>query len=497
MFWRELALWLLAFFICSECQTLRADAILRRVFGFNASPLKENFDELFQAVVAARNSNIPGEEALRPPHHHICCSALSVKEALSFVNPRAFRLVYAFQTPKLACFVSDEKVSVLSTIPQSVFSDVVPVELFLRLHPSVMQMAQYVIDHGDAGKDPVSLYLTRGLCAQRLALSDTKSAQSVKRLRQRLRSDDHDMALAFARKSGVTDDNISLPYSSGSWLSLIRSMAAFVHISQSRGERVSSVCGYEMLRISEHRRGIRVTGAQRLRRAECILLLAAHLIMVDDDVFAVTAVAETIKSTNDFTGSLLRKSPPAWRRVYDTTQYPKLVFIHIPKCGGTYAARILRELNIKNNHHNVSVRTNSVSFGIVRHPVERFESFLNYRMGLESLREDWPSNLSHVLQDKQVSLSDIALALRDSDMLNFGPFKTLVFWTANIDILITIDQLEGFLEFWGYRYNASNFIPVNISPKTRGRLNSTARAKVADVFRDDIAIYQSVLQQYK
>lgn len=495
MIWLPIALGLSALFIYSGGRTLQADAILRRAFGLDASPLKEHFDELFQAVITTRNSKKPSV-GFRPPYHHICCSTLAVSEALAHVNSHSFRIIYASQMPRLVCLISNEPFSILASIPQNVFSYIVPVERFLTIHPSVMQMAEYIREHGDAGNDPVSLDLTCGIGTQRLGISQVRATRFVEVIHQRLQSNDHGQALQFARESGAMDDNILPSYSPGSWLSFIRSMSAFVHLSQSRGESASSVCDYDVLELTCHPRGIRVRGVERLRRPECLILLAAHLIMVTEDAFAVSVVTTTNAPSNNFRASLLRKSPAVWRRVYDMSPNSKLLFVHIPKCGGTYAAQILKVLNISNNFHSKARQKNSVTFGIVRHPVERFESFLNYRLGEWNVRKDWPRYLRHAHKDKQASLNDIVLAFRTADILRFAPFKTLLFWTQKIDILITINQLEDFLQFWGYRYNSSSFMAKNISPKTRGTLNITARAKVEDVFRRDLVVYRTVLQQY-
>ena len=64
-------------------------------------------------------------------------------------------------------------------------------------------------------------------------------------------------------------------------------------------------------------------------------------------------------------------------------KYPNssLTFIHTPKCGGTYVKEILKTLNIRNNGHRQATKNDGITFTVIRDPVARFESLLNYRLG--------------------------------------------------------------------------------------------------------------------
>ena len=58
----------------------------------------------------------------------------------------------------------------------------------------------------------------------------------------------------------------------------------------------------------------------------------------------------------------------------------ELVFIHTPKCAGSYISNILSYLKIKNlGHHQAVLNKKYIYFTVIRNPVERFESLLNYR----------------------------------------------------------------------------------------------------------------------
>ena len=64
----------------------------------------------------------------------------------------------------------------------------------------------------------------------------------------------------------------------------------------------------------------------------------------------------------------------------------KLIFIHTPKCGGSYVSKILAHLNIINKAHTPAIKGEGINFTIIRNPVERFESLLNYRLNEEKPR---------------------------------------------------------------------------------------------------------------
>ncbi len=66
----------------------------------------------------------------------------------------------------------------------------------------------------------------------------------------------------------------------------------------------------------------------------------------------------------------------------------KLIFIHTPKCAGTYLIPILKLFNIHYNEHHQAIKNDDIFFTVVRNPVERFESLLNYRLNESTPRND-------------------------------------------------------------------------------------------------------------
>jgi hypothetical protein len=60
-------------------------------------------------------------------------------------------------------------------------------------------------------------------------------------------------------------------------------------------------------------------------------------------------------------------------------------------------------------------------------------------------------------------LNEIVSKMTDAQILEFSPYKTLIYWTKNGDIIITIDELPRLLEYFGYKYDENLFKKTNIS----------------------------------
>ena len=150
----------------------------------------------------------------------------------------------------------------------------------------------------------------------------------------------------------------------------------------------------------------------------------------------------------------------------------ELVFIHTPKCAGSYIGNILSYLKIKNLvHHQAVPNKKYIYFTVIRNPVERFESLLNYRLDEKNPRNDWPKHLSYVYYDKNVNLDEIVSKMTDKDILGFSPYKTIDYWTKNVNIIVTLNNLPKMLKYFGYEYDDNSFKSVNVSNKTRGTIS--------------------------
>ena len=170
-----------------------------------------------------------------------------------------------------------------------------------------------------------------------------------------------------------------------------------------------------------------------------------------------------------------------------------IIFIHTPKCGGTYVSSILKHLQIQNKRHFQATPNEGITFTVIRDPVARFESLLNYRLDLKSPNVDWPPNLKYVYNNKGITLNQIVSKMTDKQILGFSPFKTLKYWTKNVDIIITMENLPKMMEYFGYTYDINSFQPKNVSSKTRGKLNERNINRLKRLYRDDIILYNNVV----
>ena len=180
-----------------------------------------------------------------------------------------------------------------------------------------------------------------------------------------------------------------------------------------------------------------------------------------------------------------------WKYIKEKYPNRKLVFIHTPKCGGSYARIIMHDLKIKNRCHNRGLKNNCINFTIIRDPIKRFESFLNFRLNEKYPRHyDWPKHLYFIYKVKNMNLNKIVKLLSTRDILGFEPLKTLAYWSKNINIFITIDELHDFLHFFGYDYDETKYNKkINVSKKSRGKFNNITIKRLKKIYRNDIKLF--------
>lgn len=166
----------------------------------------------------------------------------------------------------------------------------------------------------------------------------------------------------------------------------------------------------------------------------------------------------------------------------------ELTFIHIPKCGGSYAGKYLKDLNIYNKGHIQATSFDQLTFTIIRDPVKRFESLLNYRLNMEHPRPDWPHHLNKYHYDKHCTLNEIIEKMSDKNILSFKPFRTLKYWTKNVKLLLTIDEFIEALKYLGYTIK-NEYNETNVSQKNRGGLSEKNIERLKQIFKDDYKIY--------
>jgi len=181
-----------------------------------------------------------------------------------------------------------------------------------------------------------------------------------------------------------------------------------------------------------------------------------------------------------------------WEKIRNESPDSKLMFIHTPKCGGSYVSKILNDLNISKKGHHQAIKNEYIHFTVIRDPIDRFKSLLNYRLGEKEPRRDWPKQLCYAYNDTNVTLNELVSKMTDEEILGFRPFSTLIFWTTNTDIIITIDQLYELLSFFGYNYDETQYKPINVSVKIRGDFNDDTRNRIAQLYNDDVLLFNKV-----
>ena len=182
-----------------------------------------------------------------------------------------------------------------------------------------------------------------------------------------------------------------------------------------------------------------------------------------------------------------------WEQIKKKKNNAKLCFIHTPKCGGTYAIQILKDLNIKNKGHNQANENDGITFTIIRDPVDRFKSLLNYRLGEYKPRYDWPNHLNYVYLYKSLSLNYIVNKMSNREILNFKPYRTLTYWSKNIDIFITINNLSKFLSFFGYDYDENKYEKKNVSKNERGNFNYLVKKRIYKLYNNDKILFEKTV----
>uniref|UniRef100_A0A6C0E4C0 Uncharacterized protein n=1 Tax=viral metagenome TaxID=1070528 RepID=A0A6C0E4C0_9ZZZZ len=188
-----------------------------------------------------------------------------------------------------------------------------------------------------------------------------------------------------------------------------------------------------------------------------------------------------------------------WNFIRIKKNTSKLLFIHTPKCSGTYTNKILYDLKIINkdlpsnrkNHIPANGDEKEITFTIIRNPVDRFESLLNFRLGIE-IFEDWPKHLHYIYNNKNISLNEIVDKMSDDEILSFTPYKSLLYWTKNVDIIITIERLEEFLNFFGYFYDNNKYKKENVSVKSRGIFNNEVKNRISNLYYYDVLLYNKI-----
>jgi len=61
----------------------------------------------------------------------------------------------------------------------------------------------------------------------------------------------------------------------------------------------------------------------------------------------------------------------SWEKIRNENPDGKLMFIHTPKCGGSYVSKILRDLNIHNKGQHPTSKNENIHLSVIRDTIHR------------------------------------------------------------------------------------------------------------------------------
>ena len=186
-----------------------------------------------------------------------------------------------------------------------------------------------------------------------------------------------------------------------------------------------------------------------------------------------------------------------WSIIKENKKNQKLCFIHTPKCGGNYVKSIVEDIGIRNKFHTPAEKNDGITFTIIRDPVDRFESLINYIIGYKNIdrldAEGWPKHLYYIYFDKSININEIVQKMSDDEIFSKRrkPYCSLSFWCENVDICITIDKLHEFLSFFGFNYDSNKYKKLNVSNKERGRFNEETKERIRKIYAGDVKLFEN------
>ena len=183
-----------------------------------------------------------------------------------------------------------------------------------------------------------------------------------------------------------------------------------------------------------------------------------------------------------------------WIKVSNKKKNVPIYYVHIPKTGGTFVNYVLRSTNIKSTNifsqasHPRYKNKKNINFTVIRHPIERFESYLNFKYGKTKHRLDTTT--------KTASLNKIVSNMNKREIKQLKKkFRPIKYYSKDIDIFITINMFSKFLLFFGYNLELQNYKHKNVSDKIRGSLNKKNRTKIEELYKEDMKLYNNLIQK--
>lgn len=180
-----------------------------------------------------------------------------------------------------------------------------------------------------------------------------------------------------------------------------------------------------------------------------------------------------------------------WKKIKIKKKQVPVHYVHIPKTGGTYVKNILMQTRIKptslytEGSHPTFKNKKYINFTVVRHPADRFESYLNFKYGKTKHKLD--------NKEKKASLNKIVSNMNKKQLKQIKKkFKPMKKYSKNIDIFITINMLNYFLSFLKYKLDFEDVKYKNVSKKIRGSLNKKNRAIIENLYKEDMNLYNNL-----
>ena len=205
-----------------------------------------------------------------------------------------------------------------------------------------------------------------------------------------------------------------------------------------------------------------------------------------NDVKKGAKIKKWTKIKNKKKGAKIKK----WTKIKNKKNN-NIHFIHIPKTGGSFVKSVIKNTSISKSlkMHSKKKDNNNINFTVIRHPVDRFESYLNYRKK-KLLKKYFKNNHNN---HNNIQLNDIVAKMSDNDIINpGGAFRTITYYRKDVDIFITIDKLDKFFNFFDQNININDYNKVNVSKKTSGCLNKETRNRIKNILNKDMKLYNKL-----
>ena len=186
-------------------------------------------------------------------------------------------------------------------------------------------------------------------------------------------------------------------------------------------------------------------------------------------------------------------------------------FSHIPKCAGQYFNEFFKSDSQINSlgHIRDGIQSNNslkrlnplIKFTIIREPISRFESYLNYSLEYGYFQKYFPYDLLMEKDDIHFDLNYMVKQMSDDFIVNGeGLFRNYTFWTKGMDYVFTIHQFEKIYELLNENFNNKLNDPnakmyKNKSSKNWGAFHLGTKTRLKVLFKKDIEIFNKIDSQ--